>query len=194
MTSPARGREAWLVAGQELLRRGGVGAVKLRALTEELGLTTGSFYHHFTGMAPYLDELARYYGADQVEQGTEALAGAEPRERLRRFYQRSVDDRMGLLDAAMRDWAGSNAVAAEAVRAADTVVLRFIERAFADLGYPAVEAQVRAQLLLSVGVARIRPPWRVPGDPFDTFLEVLAPLDGPPDQAMSSGRSPKPNA
>src|SRR4029079_10146261 len=38
-------RELWLRAGQTLLRRGGSSAVKLQALTDELGLTTGSFYH-----------------------------------------------------------------------------------------------------------------------------------------------------
>ena len=61
-----RPREQWLSAGQKLLRRGGVKAVKLGALTAELGLTTGSFYHHFDSMASFLDELARFYGADQV--------------------------------------------------------------------------------------------------------------------------------
>src|SRR5690349_14704974 len=115
MTDEPKGRELWLLAGQELLRRGGIAAVKLQALTDELGLTTGSFYHHFGGMAEYLDELARYYGAEQVEQNVDSITETDPRGRLRRLATISRDDRMAPLDAAMRDWAGSNALARAAV-------------------------------------------------------------------------------
>jgi AcrR family transcriptional regulator len=175
MTATPKGRELWLDAGQTLLRRGGIAAVRLRALTSELGLTTGSFYHHFTNMADYLDELARYYGTDQVRVGVATVDATDPRTRLRRLYELSRDDKMGPLDVAMRDWATSNPVAAAAVHDADTVLLRFIEGAFIDLGYPRRDAQVRAQLFFSVGIARVTPPWRIGAKPFDAVLDVLAP-------------------
>lgn len=173
MTGSPKGRELWLLAGQTLLRRGGIASVKLQALTEELGLTTGSFYHHFDSMARYLDELARYYGSDQVRDSLASLDDANPRTRLRRLYELSRDEQMGPLDAAMRDWAGSNEVAADAVRAADGVLLVFIEHAFVDLGHSRRDARVRALLFFSVGVARITPPWRMTGDPFDAVMTTL---------------------
>ncbi len=169
------GRELWLITGQELLRRGGIVAVKLQALTDELGLTTGSFYHHFDGMKDYLDQLARFYGADQVRQNLELVDDPDPRERLRHLGVIARTHKMVPLDAAMRDWAGSNPTAAVSVRAADEHLMRFIAQAFEDLGYPLREAQVRAQLLQSVGVARVIPPWRTLADDTELVLEILAP-------------------
>ena len=82
---------------------------------------------------------------------------------------------MGPLDAAMRDWAGSNELATEAVRRADEILLRFIEKAFRDLGFDRKSARLRAQLLFSAGVARISPPWKMGRHVLDEVLAVLAP-------------------
>jgi AcrR family transcriptional regulator len=173
MTQESNGRERWLLAGQDLLRRGGTDAVKLQALTAELGLTTGSFYHHFPGMAAYLDELARYYGAEQVVGHLDTIGEADPLTRLRRLAEISSGDRMGPLDAAMRDWAGSNPLAATAVREADKILLRYVEQAFRELGFQRRDAQLRATLLFAAGVARIHPPWRPAIRSIDDVLEVL---------------------
>lgn len=170
----ATGRELWLGAGQELLRRGGVGAVKLRTLTAELGLTTGSFYHHFANMRMYLDDLARFYGADQVRANLELVGDRDPRERLLRLAAMARDRRMVPLDAAMRDWAGSNALAADAVRAADEHLMTFVAAAFVELGFTADQARLRAHLLQAIAVARVIPPWPASGDPA-AILRVLAP-------------------
>lgn len=184
MTGTSKGQELWLAAGQELLRRGGIAAVRLQALTEELGLTTGSFYHHFAGMSEYLDQLAAYYGSDQPREHLAVAEDADPRERLRRLVALAGDERMVPLDAAMRDWAGSNVAAAEAVRAADEFLLRFIERAFLDLGYRRSEAQTRSILLFSAGVARISPPWQVGRSVVDEILNILTPGADPlPERA-----------
>lgn len=169
------GRQAWLVAGQELLRRGGIGAVKLHALTAETGLTTGSFYHHFAGMQDYLDELARFYGAELPRLQLAEITDGDPRRRLRRLMAMAGERRMVPLDAAMRDWAGSNPLAAQAVRASDEHLLRFLARAFRDLGYPRRSAQIRAGLLLSSGVARVMTPWKSLAGDVDEVLRILAP-------------------
>ncbi len=175
MAGEPRGRELWLLAGQELLRRGGIGAVKLQALTAELGLTTGSFYHHFTGTADYLDDLARYYGSEQVQRNIEAITSDDPRVRLHRLAAFSRDERMAPLDAAMRDWAGSNPLAAEAVGQADAVLLGYVAQAFQDLGFDRDDARLRALLLFSTGVARVQPPWRPAVRSMDDILAILAP-------------------
>jgi AcrR family transcriptional regulator len=174
-TVEPKGRELWLLAGQELLRRGGISTVKLQALTAELGLTTGSFYHHFSGMADYLDDLARYYGSEQVRQHIDRIADDDPRVRLRRLAAVSRDERMGPLDAAMRAWAAGNELAAEAVHQADELLLRYLEQAFRDLGFDRRDAQLRALLLFSVGVARVQVPWRPAVRSIDDVLTVLAP-------------------
>lgn len=172
MTTP---RDVWLHAGQDLLRDGGVVAVKLQALTDRTGLTTGSFYHHFRSTAAFLDELAGFFGTDQVQAHLATLAGADPRDRLRGLIAIARRERMGALDAAMRDWAGSNPRAAAAVRAADAQLLQFVADAFEDLGHERADARLRAHLLQSWGVARVMPPWRVLAADAERVLAILAP-------------------
>ena len=174
-TEVLSGRELWLEAGQELLRRGGIVAVKLQALTEELGLTTGSFYHHFGGMKDFVEELANYYGTGQAQTLLASVDATDPRDRLRAVMKISRERRMVPLDAAMRDWAGSNPLAAAAVRAADELLLRFIAKAFQDLGFPRRSSQIRAQLMLSSGVARVLPPWKSLAGDAEEVLRILAP-------------------
>lgn len=169
------GREGWLHAGQDLLRRGGVGAVKLPALTAALGLTTGSFYHHFASIPDYLDQLARFYGDGQFAEARPLVDDPDPLTRLRKLAALSRDARMGALDAAMREWAETNAVAARAVRASDATLLRFVERAFRDLGHAPAAARTRALLVFSLGVARVHVPWRVPPRVFDDVLAIVGP-------------------
>ncbi len=195
-----RGRELWLIAGQELLRRGGAPAVKLPALTRALGLTTGSFYHHFAGMPDYLAQLARHYGTEQPRAGLAQVEDPDPRVRLRRLYALALDDEMRPLDAAMRDWAGSDPEAAAAVRAADAILLEFLATAFADLGHAPAAARARAQLMFAAGVAHYTPPWPVDTGILDEVLDILAPDDAAAaparstDQTRSVGRSSKPSA
>ena len=177
MRTSTGARRQWLEAGQHLLRGGGFTAVKIQALTEHLGLTTGSFYHHFPSMGDYLDELAEYFGRDQPAALLSGISDRDPRTRLRRLHQLSLDEQMFPLYAAMRAWAASNERAAQAVAELDHVLLRFIEAAFRELGYPAAGAKVRAQLLLAGGVARISTPWPISANAFEVTLDVLAPRD-----------------
>lgn len=177
---PSTGRARWLDAGQQLLRMGGSPAVKLSALTATTGLTTGSFYHHFSGMQDYLDVLATFYGEEQVNELLRAIVPAAPEQRLAGLARLADDERMGALDAAMRDWAGSNPLAAAAVEAADATLLRFIERALLDLGHPRPEARTRAVMLLAIGTARIHSPWKLPASAAGRMLEIVSRPAGEP--------------
>lgn len=149
-------------------------AVKLGAMVHETGLTTGSFYHHFDGMAAFLDELARFYGAEQAEEMLATIDATDPRAALAELSRLARDERMAPLDAAMRDWAGSNDVAAAAVRSADEVLLRFMERALRQLGHDRADARVRAVVLLSTGVARVHAPWELPARTGDRIIDLVA--------------------
>lgn len=152
-------RTPWLVAGQELLRRGGFPAVKLAALCELTGRTTGSFYHHFRGMSEFLGELASFFGTEQPRAVLARLADRPPAERLSELERLSVQLHMGTLHRAMRDWATVNEPAAEAVRDADRVVLEFLRDTHVELGVDLEDAELRAEVIYALAVARIDPPW-----------------------------------
>ena len=57
-TAPTRDRDAYFAAAYELLVTHGCGGVTIAALCDRLGVTKGSFYHHFADMAEFVAAFA----------------------------------------------------------------------------------------------------------------------------------------
>ena len=156
-----------------MLRDSGAASIKLIPLVEVAGKTSGSFYHHYTGIDEYLDDLAATYG---TEHANEAIAHAEspdPADRLRRLTKVLQGASFRPLDVAMRDWAGTSEGAAEAVQRFDEAIFDFMERAFEELGHDRAEARARSVLLFGIAVARMTPPWKGAGRSTEDALRLL---------------------
>lgn len=100
-------RTEWLDAGLELLAAEGAPAVTIERLTAALGVTKGSYYHHFKGAAGYKAALLEYFEAqyttrliDTVEADREA--GAKLQHLLRLVLS---DADSAALEIAVRAWA-----------------------------------------------------------------------------------------
>lgn len=175
--APARlGRADWIAAGQAVLCEVGIAGLRLSALTERLGVSTGSFYHHFADMDAYLAALAGQFSRADVRAilGRAAAGTTPPLSRIRRLAAISLASPIFTLDRAMRVWATSDPRAAASVKAAETLVLGFLAEAFAELGFAAEDAALRAHLLLSANVALIGD-FSLRGDRalFERSLELL---------------------
>jgi AcrR family transcriptional regulator len=152
---PALGRLDWIEAGQQLLISGGLPAVKLATLTCELGVTSGSFYHHFADFRDYLDALADHYGGENIERVIEALAGTtDPARRLRLLFRLREEWSITRLDSAMRVWASGDERARMAVARLDDKLIELVRAAFSELGCSYADARVRALLAFSAGVGQ----------------------------------------
>jgi hypothetical protein len=182
----SQARSSWLTAGQQMLCSGGAASIKLIPLSETAQKTSGSFYHHYSGMPEFLIDLARTYGTANAAAAIERASDPDPAVRLKQLHRVLQDDDLRPLDEAMRDWAGSDPEAAESVEAFDTAMLAFIEAAFKDLGYNRSERRARALLMFSISVARMNPPWRGAGRSID---EALALLTEPGPEAAPTGRA-----
>ena len=129
---PSRGTDLtprdWLEAGQSLLRRGGLRALKLRPLADELRVSTGSFYHHFADFDAYQGRLATYFAEPQISDMVAAIRRANRNpSRASACSRRSVRRRgMSRLSIAMRAWAESDPRARAAVERHDEIVLGFL--------------------------------------------------------------------
>lgn len=145
----------WIEAGQDILREQGIAGLKLSALTARLGVSTGSFYHHFSDFEDYLGAVAKHFSADRVRRVLEQtmVGNPDPITRIQRLAKLSLQDHTFELDHAMRIWATMDTRAAETVSTSEGLVLPFLAEAFRDLGFSAAEAEVRARILLSVNVA-----------------------------------------
>lgn len=147
----------WIKAGQDLVREFGITNLRLAALTRRLGVSTGSFYHHFVDFEEYLAAVAEYYSVGGVT-GLLQRAAAEaktPTERIKNLGRLSVKEQVWELDAAMRVWATMDKRADRAVVRAEAATLDFLAAALIDLGIAPADAQLRARVLLSVNIARL---------------------------------------
>lgn len=68
-------RDDWLTEGLAALAAKGEPGLRVDRLARTLGLTKGSFHHHFRGMADYRRALLERYEHDQITE-LERLAGA----------------------------------------------------------------------------------------------------------------------
>ena len=158
--TPPLGRRDWLEAGQRLLRTSGVDGLKLRALAASLGISTGSFYHHFSDFDAYLVALAKYYSGEQLAANIAAVLreAQAPYERILRASQVARDVALPELMVAMRAWARRDARVAPEVALLEQGLMDFLAGCFAGLGFTHEQAAARAFVMLSVACAEIAPP------------------------------------
>jgi len=144
------GRTDWIEAAIALLAARGVAAVKITRLADDLGVTRGSFYWHFTDRDDLLSALLEVW----EERNTKALVTA---------VEGSGDLLSGILallecwlsaepfaprlDSAMRDWGHQSAKVRRAVKRADRKRIDAIAGVFRRAGFAAGEAEIRARVI-----------------------------------------------
>ena len=150
----------WLEAGQTLLKSGGLRALKLRPLADVMGVSTGSFYHHFRDFDQYHATLAAYFAGAQIDELLVRLAGSElaPVVRIRALADWVRQNDMAELSLAMRAWAKSDDHVAAAILEHDDKVMEFIIAQLVEIGLDREEAAVRAYALMSVGLGEVHLP------------------------------------
>ena len=145
-------RTDWLDEGQGLLRDFGIGGVTIRVLTEALGVSKGSFYHHFKDLDDYLDALADYFSNEQMFDFFERArrqASDDPLTRMTELAKIVLQNDGRKLMMAMRAWAKSNKAAAASVRKLDAASMDFLTDVFLDLGFDRKDARLRAYLFIA---------------------------------------------
>lgn len=166
----------WLEAGQSLLRRGGLRALKLRPLADELRVSTGSFYHHFPDFDAYQGHLARYFAEPHLTEMIVSLKRStqDPVGRIRLLGQTVRRRGLSRLGIAMRAWAESDARARIAVEKHDDELLGFIGDCLENAGFDRAEADIRAYALMMLGHGKLYAPHLDMENLFEQLLDILA--------------------
>jgi AcrR family transcriptional regulator len=138
-------REAFAVLGDY-----GSDGLTIALLGDRLGVTKGSFYHHFGGMPGFVDQLLAYWTHHEGSRLT-ALARSQrdPAVRLAGWIDYAVD-LPHACEAAIRAWGRSNPVVAESVAQVDKRRERYVTDAVAALGFDRAAARVLARIVLNV--------------------------------------------
>lgn len=128
MTSKHR----WLDEGLDLLATTGVNGVTIEALCERLGLSKGSFYHHFKGMAGYRTALLEHFEQRETQAFidlVESLPTDDGAEKLRELTKAVVaDEAHDTLEPQVRIWANQDPVAREYLERVDRTRTEYLRR------------------------------------------------------------------
>lgn len=143
----------WVRAGQTLLIEGGIDAVKLHRLTEQLQVSTGSFYHHFRNLDDYLSSLAEFYGTEQAQllfDEARCRVGEDPVRLIQEATAMYGWGSMRLLNIAMRAWAHGDDRALAAIRRYDEVLMDQLDEIFLALGFDELAAKSRTLIMMGL--------------------------------------------
>ncbi|MBC3193486.1 TetR/AcrR family transcriptional regulator [Pseudonocardia sp. C8] len=125
-------RRRWLDAGLDLLATSGITAVTIEALCERLGLSKGSFYHHFAGMTGYRTALLEHFEERETRAFidlVEELPAADGTEKLRALVRAIVaDDAHDTLEPRVRTWAGQDDEARRHLERVDRTRVAYVRR------------------------------------------------------------------
>ncbi len=140
----------WLLKALEIFVEEGIDAVRITRLADELGVTRGSFYWHFSNREELIEALVDYWKS----RNTDAIVGSVKKARslsdgIFRFFDTCLDDSLfdPRLDLAIREWARRSEEIRQQLDAADEARVQALTEFYQRFGYPMPEAFIRARVI-----------------------------------------------
>jgi AcrR family transcriptional regulator len=149
-TSTTLSREDWLHSGIQALTATGIGSVSIIQLAKALGVTRGSFYHHFTDREDLLRAMLNYWEKKWTVGIREEVISLElpPEKKLLALIRSIRHNQAADYDAPFRAWALHDPLARSTLKAVDTFRLEYIRSLFEEAGFTGLDAENRARMLL----------------------------------------------
>lgn len=149
-TTPRFSKERWLRAAMEVLARDGQAKLRIDDIAASLGVTKGSFYHHFKNRDDFVENILAFWAesfTDYVVKtiGDQDGSGDAKLLELTRLVEREGLDRY---DIAFRSWAAQDRKVADVVEKVDAARYSFIETLFREMGFEEPELGMRVRIWL----------------------------------------------
>jgi len=143
-------RQDWVDEGTKFLCESGIGALSIEALAAHLGVTRGSFYHHFDDRDDLLQSMLAHWARHWTYEVREQVAtlGLDPGTTLIALARAVRSRGASEYDAPFRAWALHDSRARAVVQDVDAVRLHFVQAQFEALGFAGLDAENRARLWL----------------------------------------------
>ncbi len=142
------GPHDWFVGALETLGREGVIGVNVDNVARSIGVTKGSFYHHFKNKEELINRLLEYWETeltDKIDAHLSHLHG-KPAEQLLALLEFIAENETNRYDASMRAWALHDERVATVVRRVDRNRLAYVRDLFLKMGFPADQAAMRSRM------------------------------------------------
>ena len=152
---PRLTRQDWIDAAIELLAEAGIGAVSVEGLATRLGITRGSFYHHFGAREDLLQAMLDFWAQRWTYEIRDQMGvlQLDPATTLLVLMRMIRQNRAAAYDAPFRAWALHDPLAHRVVEQVDQTRLAAIRQQFEALGFNGLDAENRARLFLHYEMA-----------------------------------------
>lgn len=155
-SKPRLNRQDWIDAAIVQLSESGIGGVSIEQLASRLGVTRGSFYHHFADREELLQAMLDYWAQRWTYEVRDQIAalGLDPRTTLLALMRAIRNQGASEHDAPFRAWALHDPLAQAVLEQVDEARLGFIRSLFEGLGFTGMELESRARLYFYYEAAR----------------------------------------
>lgn len=172
----------WLRAGLAALAKDGANGLRIDQLCQQLGISKGSFHHHFAGAGDFKRSLLGAYEdllVESLDQAIDQTAAATPRAALAGLTA-AITNTSGFyrpeLEVAMRAWAFSDAEVRAVQARVDQRRLESLHRIWSKIldDHDAAYTAALVPYLVGIGASLIQPP--TPADQLQRVYELLLEL------------------
>lgn len=148
-------RDDWSAAAIELLASDGVAGISIGRLATRLGVTRGSFYHHFRDREDLLRTMLEFWEEQSTISIRDEVRALEldPKTTLLVLMKTIRNRGASAFDVSFRAWAVHDPMAREVVEETDQIRLDYIRSLFLGIGFEELDAENRARLFLYYEIA-----------------------------------------
>ncbi|MBS4011157.1 MAG: TetR/AcrR family transcriptional regulator [Roseovarius sp.] len=143
-------RRDWVVAARNALIEKGISGVRLRALAETLGVTTGAFYWQYKNLEELLEDVRQDWAVTNTTPFAEAIEASAPdgwKQYLSYVRVLVLEDSFNArYDNAIRDWAHNSVETATVLRDIELTRIHQLQSVFENMGFDTKEAAIRARV------------------------------------------------
>ena len=158
-------QQEWLDQGLDVLAETGLSGLRVEVLARRLGVTKGSFYHHFVDLGDYRRALLGHYEQTCTREHLDANAALDGLPALTRL-ERLADTVQHLesvhsgLELSLRGWATQDDDARQTMARVDALRTAYIEGLLVEaLGDPAAAHDVALSIYyVHIGAQQAQPP------------------------------------
>jgi AcrR family transcriptional regulator len=153
-------RQDWFIEGFRILAERGASALTIDELTTRLGVTKGSFYHHFGSSDSFRDALLTFW-EEEATLNIIRAAESTPAPKLTTLLALTLQPEPAEgIEVAIRAWALRDAAVRTYQQRVDEQRLAYLSRLCREAGYEDAQAARMSQMIYAiyVGAQQIVPP------------------------------------
>ena len=123
-------KQDWLAEGFKILAEFAQDKLRILYLCERLGVTRGSFYHHFDSMGEYIESLMKAWQEENTRSLIVAAEKAEQPAQKMAILNQKVFEKNNAIEAAIRSWSFYNAVVKKHLLEIDDARIQYLYQIF----------------------------------------------------------------